>query len=200
MKTKEKYYETTPERINAFSDAVFAIIITIMILELKHPSKATFSALFAAWPVWVSYIVSYVFIAIVWINHHYVMKHASEATLRLMWINFGHLFSVSLIPFLTDWIAETRLESVPVTVYAFVFILVNVTYLLLIREIMGNQNAKVDPQVRLLLYKRSILTIPVFASGMIIALWLPDIGFFMICVCLIIYLRPGVSETRRRPK
>lgn len=193
MKKNGKIYGTTPERLNALSDAVFAIIITIMILELKHPSRPTFSALFAAWPVWVSYIVSYVFIAIVWINHHYVMKHATEATLRLMWVNFGHLFSVSLIPFLTDWIAESRLQSVPVAIYAFVFILVNVTYLLLIREIMGPENTKVDSRVRRLLYRRSILTIPVFAAGMIIALWLPYVGFLLVCVCLIIYLRPGVS-------
>src|SRR5690242_9052619 len=107
MKTEDGSFETSPERINSFSDAVFAIIITIMILELKHPSAATFKALFAAWPVWVSYVVSYIFIAIVWINHHYVLKHASTATLRLMWVNFAHLFSVSLIPFLTDWIAES---------------------------------------------------------------------------------------------
>jgi len=129
--------EFTPERINAFSDGVFAIIITIMILELKRPSSPTFEALFAEWPTWISYIVSYIFIAIVWINHHYLLKHAAAASLRLIWVNFAHLFSVSLVPFDTDWMAETRLQSVPVVMYGFVFLLVNITYLLLIRETMA---------------------------------------------------------------
>lgn len=68
--------EPTPERIYAFSDGVFAIIITIMILELKKPEAPTFNALFQLWPTWLSYGVSYLFIAIVWINHHYLMRYA----------------------------------------------------------------------------------------------------------------------------
>jgi uncharacterized membrane protein len=91
-------YESAPERINAFSDGVFAIVITIMVLELKRPSSPTFAALFAEWPTWISYIVSYVFIAIVWINH-YLLRRATIATPASMWANFAHLFSVSLIPF-----------------------------------------------------------------------------------------------------
>lgn len=134
MEADDIVHEFTPERINTFSDGVFAIVITIMILELKRPAGATFSALFAEWPAWVSYIVSYTFIAIVWINHHYLLKHVNTATKRLMWANFAHLFAVSLIPFLTDWMADTRLQSAPVMMYAFVFLLVNFTYLLLIRE------------------------------------------------------------------
>jgi uncharacterized membrane protein len=195
MEQGEKIYESTPERITAFSDGVFAIVITIMILELKRPASASFGALLEAWPVWISYIVSYAFIAIVWINHHYVLRHAATATLRLMWANFAHLFSVSLIPFLTDWIAETRLQSVPVVMYAFVFMLVNVTYLLLIREtIYTKKNMKISEQARRLLHKRSVLTIFIFTGAMIAAFWFPYIGFLMICVCLVIYLRPEASR------
>jgi uncharacterized membrane protein len=74
MEKDEMVHESTPERINTFSDGVFAIIITIMTLELKRPSNPTFGALFAEWPTWISYVVSYVFIAIVWINHHYLLQ------------------------------------------------------------------------------------------------------------------------------
>jgi uncharacterized membrane protein len=193
MDAKEGNHTYSPERVNAFSDGVFAIIITIMILELKHPARATFSALFAAWPVWISYIVSYAFIAIVWINHHYILRYAPHATLRLIWINFGHLFSVSLIPFLTDWIAETRLQSVPVVLYAFVFVWVNITYLFLIREVLYQGTTKISHERRRALYRRSLLTIFVFAAAMTLALWYPYIGFLMICLCLIIYLRPAVK-------
>ena len=183
----------TPERVNAFSDGVFAIIITIMILELKRPSSATFAALFDEWPTWISYVVSYIFIAIVWINHHYLLKQAEVVSLHLMWVNFAHLFAVSLIPFNTDWMAETRLQPVPVAMYGFVFLLVNVTYLFLISETMGiRERTEMSNQARRLFHIRSVLTILIFGSAMIVALWHPYIGFGIICACLILYLRPDI--------
>src|SRR4051812_9128379 len=111
-----------------------------------------------------------------------------------MWTNFAHLFSVSLIPFNTDWMAETRLQSVPVVMYAFVFLLVNITYLLLIRETMGTRKSMEMPnQARRLFHVRSVLTILIFGSAMVVALWHPYVGFGIICACLTLYLRPEVS-------
>jgi len=197
MEKDERLPESTPERLNAFSDGIFAIIITIMILELKLPSRPTFSALFAEWPTGVSYMASYIFIAIVWINHHYLLKHAITANLRLMWANFAHLFSVSLVPFSTNWMAETRLQSVPVVMYGFVFLLVNITYLLLIREtIVVKKNVDMPNEARKLFHVRSILTILIFSSGMVVALWRPYIGFGIICGCLTLYLRPDMPTRR----
>jgi TMEM175 potassium channel family protein len=95
------------ERLAMFSDAVFAVIVTIMVLELKAPEEAAFSALLPLWPTAISYAVSYLFIAIIWINHHYLMRFAGPPTLRLIWINFAHLFMVSLLPFATAWVART---------------------------------------------------------------------------------------------
>ena len=103
----------TADRLAAFSDAVFAVIVTIMVLELKAPEQATFSALWPLWPTAISYAVSYVFIAIIWINHHHLMRFVDAPTLGLMWINFVHLFMVSLLPFATAWIARTELASSP---------------------------------------------------------------------------------------
>ncbi|WP_246688509.1 MULTISPECIES: TMEM175 family protein [unclassified Mesorhizobium] len=80
------------ERLTAFSDGVFAVLITV--LELRPPEIPTFAALLALWPTWLSYGVSYPFIAIVWANHHHVLRHAAEVTTGLMWHNFSHLFSV----------------------------------------------------------------------------------------------------------
>ena len=78
-----------------FSDGVFAVLITVLVLELRPPEQPTFEALLALWPTWLSYAVSYLFIAIVWANHHYLMRYASEATPRLLWFNFVHLFSIA---------------------------------------------------------------------------------------------------------
>jgi Endosomal/lysosomal potassium channel TMEM175 len=88
----------TADRLAAFSDAVFAVIMTIMVLELKAPDEASFAALWSLWPTAVSYVVSYIFIAIIWINHHYLMRFVGPPTLGLIWINFVHLFMVSLLP------------------------------------------------------------------------------------------------------
>jgi uncharacterized membrane protein len=126
---------TTPERLSAFSDGVFAVLITVLVLELRPPELPTFKALLSLWPAWLSYAVSYLFIAIVWANHHHLMRYATEATPRLMWFNFAHLFSVSLLPLSTAWMAVSELAPQPVAFYAAVFFLVNATYISLIWEL-----------------------------------------------------------------
>src|SRR5215208_2443379 len=125
----------TAERLSAFSDGVFAVLITVLVLELRPPELPTFKALLLLWPTWLSYAVSYLFIAIVWTNHHYLMRYATEATPRLMWFNFAHLFSVSLLPLSTAWMAVSELAPQPVAFYAAVFFLVNATYICLISEL-----------------------------------------------------------------
>ena len=101
----------TPERLSAFSDGVFAVLITVLVLELRPPELPTFKALLLLSPTWLSYAVSYLFIAIVWTNHHYLMRYAIKATPRLMWFNFAHLFSVSLLPFSTAWDGRERIGA-----------------------------------------------------------------------------------------
>jgi uncharacterized membrane protein len=101
----------SPERLTLFSDGVFAVLITVLVLELRPPELPTFADLLSHWPTWLSYAVSYVFIAIVWANHHHLMHYATEATSRLMWFNFAHLFSVSLLPLSTAWMAVSRLAA-----------------------------------------------------------------------------------------
>ncbi len=190
--------ESSPERIYAFSDGVFAIIITIMILEFKEPEDATFHALFQLWPTWLSYGVSYGFIAIVWVNHHYIMRYARSAKLKLMWANFAHLFSVSLIPFLTEWVADTKLQSVPVMMYAFVFLLVNATYLWLVRETLFDTEVIMVPsQARKRLHLRSFITLSIFATSMLIAIWFPFLGFGLIVCCLSLYVRPELPRAKK---
>ena len=84
----------TAERLSAFSDGVFAVLITVLVLELRPPESPTFKALLSLWPTWLSYAVSYLFIAIVWVNHHHLLRFAEHATPRLIWINFAHLFGL----------------------------------------------------------------------------------------------------------
>jgi uncharacterized membrane protein len=103
--------KVTADRLAAYSDAVFAVIVTVVVLELRAPDQPAFSDLWPLWPTAISYAVSYVFIAIIWINHHYLMRFVGSPTLKLIWINFVHLFLVSLLPFATAWVARTKLAA-----------------------------------------------------------------------------------------
>ena len=127
--------KTTADRLPAYSDAVFAVIVTIMVLGLRAPDQPAFSALWPLWPTAISYAVSYVFIAVIWINHHYLLRFVGPPTLRLIWINFVHLFMASLLPLATAWIARTRLASSPVAFYAGLFVCIDIAYNVFEREV-----------------------------------------------------------------
>jgi uncharacterized membrane protein len=184
-----------PERLILFSDAVFAIIMTLLVLELRPPHSASWQALGGLWPSALSYGVSYLFLAIVWTNHHHVLRFAPAATPRLIWGNFAHLFSVSLMPFATAWIADSRLGAVPVALYATVFVLVNATYMILCTEAIDRQDTTTIPlHVRRTMRLRSFLTLALFASAGCVALFQPIVGLGIICACLLLYLRPDTFK------
>ncbi|HEY3994954.1 MAG TPA: TMEM175 family protein [Mycobacterium sp.] len=189
--------QTTPERVRAFSDGVFAVLITVLVLELKPPTAHGFSALLPLWPTGLSYVVSYLFIAIVWVNHHHLFNYAEAATPRLVWSNFAHLFSVSLIPFTTEWIADSRLAAAPVSLYAAVFALVNITYLALCWEAVDRPaHEDISARMRRSMQMRSFITIAVFVTAALLALRWPVVAMSLICLCLIGYLRPDVPERK----
>lgn len=179
-----------------FSDGVFAVLITVLVLDLHPPLVPTFRALLLLWPTWLSYAVSYLFIAIVWTNHHFLLRHAREATARLLWFNFAHLFSVSLLPLSTAWMAVSELSPQPVAFYAAVFFLVNATYVLLIRELIDRAARNdVSPAVRRVMRVRSIATLCLFGTAVVVALKYPLAGLGMCICCLIVYLKPEAPGT-----
>src|SRR5262245_346932 len=183
--------KATPERLSTFSDGVFAVLITVLVLELRPPEHPTFKALLLLWPTWLSYAVSYLFIAIVWMNHHYLMRYAADATPRLLWFNFAHLFSMSLLPLSTAWMAVSKLSPQPVAFYAAVFFLVNATYICLIRELVDRIPVdEIPPAVRRIMRLRSITTLCLFGVAAVVALKYPLVGLGICICCLIVYLKP----------
>jgi uncharacterized membrane protein len=189
----------TPERVSGFSDGVFAVLITVLVLDLRPPELPTFNALLLLWPTWLSYAVSYLFIAIVWTNHHYLMRYATEANLRLVWFNFAHLFSMSLLPLSTAWMAKSELAPQPVAFYAAVFFLVNATYICLIWELIDRIPVdRVSPTVRRIMRFRSITTLCLFAVASVVALKYPLAGLGVCICCLIVYLRPDPPDAGER--
>src|SRR5436305_1807874 len=153
----------TPERVSAFSDGVFAVLITVLVLDLRPPELPTFKAALSLWPTWLSYAVSYLFIAIVWANPHHLMRYATTATPRLLWFNFAHLFSVSLLPLSTAWMAVSELAPQPVAFYAAVFFLVNATYIFLIWELIDRAPVDdVPPKAHRIMRVLAIATLCLF--------------------------------------
>jgi uncharacterized membrane protein len=119
------------ERLNAFSDGVIAIIITIMVLELKVPHGADWASLFALLPVFLSYVLSFIYIAIYWNNHHHMM-HASETVDgTILWANMHLLFWLSLIPFATGWMGENHFAKLPTALYGVALFMPAIAYYLL---------------------------------------------------------------------
>jgi len=124
-----------PERLNAFSDGVIAIIITIMVLELKIPRGADLSDLIPLIPVFFSYVLSFVYIAIYWNNHHHMMHASARVDGSILWSNMNLLFWLSLIPFATGWMGENNFARIPTATYGLALLMPSIAYFLLQRAI-----------------------------------------------------------------
>lgn len=122
-------------RLEAFSDGVFAIIITIMVLELRVPQRANLAALLPLWPVFLSYMLSFVFLGIYWNNHHHMLHAVRHITGRNLWANLHLLFWLSLIPFVTGWMGENHFVTGPVALYGGVLLCAACAYLILQRSL-----------------------------------------------------------------
>ena len=142
-------------RLEAFSDGVIAIIITIMVLELKVPEGANWKELQQLVPVFMSYLLSFIYIAIYWNNHHHLLHLVKHLSAGIMWSNFNLLFWLSLIPFATAWMGENHFEPLPVALYAVLMNLCGIAYTILqktieachrddvrLKEIMARQQRK----------------------------------------------------------
>ena len=132
-------------RMEAFSDGVIAIIITIMVLELKAPREAAASAVLATWPTFVSYALSFTTVAIYWINHHHLLHLCRQVDKQTLWLNINWLFWLSLFPVTTAYIGETRASPFAIAIYAALSMLVVTSFLLLQRRVMA-----ANPQVAIL--------------------------------------------------
>jgi uncharacterized membrane protein len=128
-------------RLEAFSDGVLAIIITIMVLELRVPHGTELADLRPLWPVFVSYVLSFIYLGIYWNNHHHMLHLSGRVTGGILWANLHLLFWLSLVPFVTGWMGENHFAAVPMAAYGVVLLLAGVAYLILQRTIIRSQGA-----------------------------------------------------------
>jgi uncharacterized membrane protein len=130
-------------RIEAFSDGVIAIIITIMVLELKVPHGATFRELLPLAPVFLSYVLSFIYVGIYWNNHHHLFEAVDSISGKVLWANLHFLFWLSLIPFASGWMGENEFATVAVALYGAILFMCAIAYTVLVRTLtrhrQGNQ-------------------------------------------------------------
>jgi uncharacterized membrane protein len=126
-------------RLEAFSDGVIAILITIMVLELKVPHGASFASLRPMLPVFLTYVMSFVYLGIYWNNHHHMLHMTTRINGKILWANLHLLFWLSLVPFVTGWMGENHFAPLPTALYGFALFCAGIAYVILQRMIIADQ-------------------------------------------------------------
>lgn len=181
----------TKTRIEAFSDGVIAIIITIMVLELKIPHGSELADLFELWPVFISYVLSFAFVGIYWANHHHLLHTVRQINSRLIWANLTLLFFLSIIPFTTGWMGENHFENIPVAVYALNLLMSAVSYFILQQVIMadmGHSNSMIDALNKQ--KQKGIISLMLYILAIPCALFYPVISAVLFAIVSILWVIP----------
>lgn len=158
-------------RLEAFSDGVIAIIITIMVLELEAPHEFTFDALIPVLPNFISYLMSFIYLGIYWNNHHHLFQMTEKVNGKILWANLHLLFWLSLIPFATSWIGENHSESVTVAFYGFILLMCGIAYFILQKAIIVHHDD--DFVLRKVIGKdfKGKLSVVLYIIGLAFAFW-----------------------------
>lgn len=179
-------------RLEAFSDGVVAIIITIMVLELKVPHNPTWQSYLDAYPVFVSYILSYLLVGLFWSSHHQLLHTATQVNNKVLWLNMLTLFFQSLIPFATASMGENSFAYIPVTVYAVVLFFGTVSYLLLVNALCSLHGASSHFHKSYKGHKTIYITMAVNAAAATISLiGFPKIAFLLMALTALMWFIPN---------
>lgn len=177
-------------RLEAFSDGVLAIIITIMVLELKIPHGAEWDALMPLWNVFLSYVLSFINVGIYWNNHHHMLHAATKVSGSVLWANIHLLFWLSLIPFTTAWMGENHFALIPVALYGVVLFMAGMAYYLLAHcltsihgkdSVLGKSIGK---------DRKGLISLVIYAAGIGLAFIHPMIGFGSYILVTVIWFIP----------
>jgi uncharacterized membrane protein len=174
-------------RLEAFSDGVIAIIITIMVLELKPPESSTLHDAANAIPAWLRYALSFVYVGIYWVNHHALLERVRVVDWAALWANLHLLFWMSLIPYVTAWAGEHPMASAPVALYGVVLLMCSISFMLLswrLGTLGGVDHAHAWQS------GKNRLSIALYASAIALALWYAPLGSALHVVLAVLWLLP----------
>lgn len=183
-------------RLEAFSDGVIAILITIMVLEFKVPHEPTLEALVKIWPVFLSYVLSFIYLGIYWNNHHHLLRAADKINGAAMWANLHLLFWLSLVPFATAWIGENGLSSWPVAVYGIILFCSGFAFWILSNTLIkaAGPNSKLAQAVGN--SGKEGLSVMVYLAAIIVAFFAPIVSCVLFVGVAIMWLVPDKRVER----
>ena len=187
-------------RLEAFSDGVIAIIITIMVLELKVPQGADAAALRALLPVLGSYVLSFIYVAIYWNNHHHLLHACERINGAIMWANMHLLFWLSLIPFVTAWVGDHRDAALPAALYGVVLLMAGVAYIIMERQMVresGPQSVLAEAVGR---DRKGMLSLGGYATAIVLAFVSPRLAELVYAAVAVMWIVPDpriASHVRR---
>jgi uncharacterized membrane protein len=177
-------------RLEAFSDGVIAILITIMVLELKIPHGTDFGTLRPLLPVFCCYVLSFVYIGIYWNNHHHMLHAAGKVNGRILWANLHLLFWISLIPFVTGWMGENSFAALPVALYGAVLLMAGTAYYFLARALTAHHGK--DSKIAKAIGKdtKGIVSLVIYAVAIPLSFVNPWIAFALYVMVALIWFIP----------
>lgn len=178
------------DRLLAFSDGVIAIIITIMVLELRPPHEPTLEALRELAPTFLSYVLSFIYIAIYWNNHHHMLYVAKSVNGAILWANMGLLFCLSLVPFTTAWLGETEGAPLPTAIYGASLILPAFAYVTLQTLIVRADGADSTLARAIGEDWKGKLSPVLYAAGIVVAFFAPPVSWALYVAVAVIWLVP----------
>jgi uncharacterized membrane protein len=177
-------------RLEAFSDGVIAIIITIMVLELKVPHEADLAALRPLVPVFLSYVLSFIYLGIYWNNHHHLLQAAQQVNGNVLWANLHLLFWLSLVPFVTAWTGENNFAAVPVACYGVVLLCSAIAYFILSRALIVHHGKDSTLAMAIGRDFKGKVSLGIYALAVLLATVNSGLAFMLYVVVAILWLIP----------
>jgi uncharacterized membrane protein len=177
-------------RLEAFSDGVIAILITIMVLELRPPVGADLTALLPLIPIFLSYVLSFVFLGIYWNNHHHLFQVVRQVNGRVLWANLHLLFWLSLIPFVTAWMGENNFAAWPVALYGVVLLMAGGAYFLLVRSLLALHTPDSTLAVAVSNNFKEKISIVIYAVAVLLAFIIPLLSCTLYVLVAVIWFVP----------
>ena len=177
-------------RLEAFSDGVFAIIITIMVLEMKVPHGTDFAVLWPVLPVFLSYALSFLYVGIYWNNHHHLFQAVKQVRGPVLWANLHLLFWLSLFPFVTGWLGENHLAPSTVGLYGAVLIMAGTAYYILVRVLLAGHGSDSTLAQAIGSDFKGKVSVVIYAAGILLACWLSWVALGLYVSVALIWLVP----------
>ena len=178
------------DRLEAFSDGVIAIIITIMVLEMKVPKGTDMETLQPLLPLFLTYLGSFIYLGIYWSNHHHLLQATNKVNGSILWANLNLLFWLSLFPFVTGWMGENHFQSNPVALYGLVLLLASIAYKILSYSVLKNEGKDSLISKAIGNHKKEHISIALYVIAILLAFILPAVSVAIYILVAVIWIIP----------